>query len=412
MKEISFDDVKALWNRCTTPVMIYVHSPFCESQCTYCVYRGTPGVPRTIESSYYNDYLPNQIRKYYPILDTLDVHSIYFGGGTSNHRGNIEQLRPAFEALKPYIDRGLKEVSIELHMGYEVTEEQIDTLREWGVTTVVLCVQTFNTDLLREKHRYNRFSMDAYWKHVDEVSGLCHKHGLYVGMDLLAFFEDFDTLRQDLSTIIYLFENPPDEVSVAPIYQNRTARNYPSAYTEIVSSLRPLYTPELSIGDNSSVKVIRSFRVPGDISHYTFRNFMDDETSAVWNTSCLGIGSYRNPDKWTFSTINNSYTITEQCMDLSEEPRYYLNRGVSFWDKCRNIIDALERECNYCDPPYDFILRVRNNPELHPYTDTRDESVYFGFDNCCDSELTKRLSDWIRGLSPEAVRDLECRPKG
>lgn len=410
MKEISFEEVKSYWEKCTTPTMVYIHSPFCESQCTYCVYRGKPGVPKVIEDQYFQEYLPNQIRKYYPVLDKLDVHSVYFGGGTPNHRGDIEHLRPAIEALKPYIDKGLVEMTIELHMGYEVTEEQIKTLKEWGFTTVILCVQTFDTELLKKKHRLCNFSDMMYWKHVDEVSCFCKRNGLFVGMDLLGFFDNF-VLKSDLEIIKHSFEFPPEEVTIAPIYQDRTEENYPKIYKDVVSILKPMYKPDLNLEDNKTVKVIRYFQ-DLNTDRYSFTEFLEDETAATWNVSCLGIGSYNNSDKWTFSNINQAYTITEHCTDVNEEPKYFLNRSISFWDKCRNVIDAFEKQCNYNDPPWGFCVSVRNNPNRHRYVDSQDESVFFSYDGCGDNpKLAKKLFQWLKQMNDLDVKNLECRKR-
>ena len=410
MKEISFDEVKSYWEKCTTPTMVYIHSPFCESQCSYCVYRGRPGVPKVIEDQYFQEYLPNQIRKYYPVLDKLDIHSMYFGGGTPNHRGDIEHLRPTVEALKPYIDRGLTEMTIELHMGYEVTERQIKTLKEWGFTTVILCTQAFDTDVLKKKHRLCNFKKDEYWRHVDEVSGLCKKYGLFTGMDLLEFSNSSE-LESDLGTVQNSFKFPPDEITIAPLYQSRTEESYVNVYRKIAETLNSSYIPDLDIENNKSVKVIRFFKNP-DSGRYLFKEFLEDETAFVWNVSCLGIGSYNNIDKWTYSNINQSYTITEHCTDIEEEPKYFLNRSISFWDKCRNIIDAFEEQCNYNDPPWGFSISMKNNPERHRFTDSQDESIFFGYDNCGGNiTLAENLFRWLKKMKDSDVRKLECKER-
>ena len=413
MREISFEEVKELWDRCTTPVMVYIHSPFCEQRCSYCVYRGMPGVPKDIEERYFSEYLPHQIEKYYPVLDTLSIRSFYFGGGTPNHRGDIEHLRPVVEALRPYTE-DIEEMAIELHMGYEVTYEQLKTLKDWGFTTIILCAQTFNTEVLKTKNRLCQFEGDSYWQHIDKVSGWCKELGIQTGMDLMYFPKDpsgLETLKSDLKIITEKFSNPPDEVTVAPFYEDRNEDNFAQIYAESVEGLAPLYSPHLNMEKNKSCKVIRFFQGEKYRFMYSFIPFLEDGTSISWGVSTLGIGSYNNLDKWTFSNINQTYTLVEECTSIEEEPKYVLTKEISFWDKCRNIIDFMEEACCHNDPPSEFCLHIKNNPETDLYKIQEDNSVYFGFSNNQNQVLGNILVRTISSLGEEGVREIELRKR-
>ena len=411
MREISFDEVGSYWSKCSTPVMVYVHSPFCENVCSYCVYNGTSGVATNTENRYFEEYLPRQIKKYYQILDKLNIHSMYFGGGTPNHKGQISQLRPAIEALRPYIYKGLEEMTIELHMGYEVTRDQIHTIKEWGFTTVILCVQTFDIDVLKTKNRLCRFSSsDDYARHIDEVSSWCHEEGLQVGMDLMCFLDmdsSYSVMEKDL-TYIHSMSNLPDEVTIAPVYQNRTGENFSKTYDLLFTGLTDLYDIESSRNVTSYVKVIRFFKKGISAERlYTFKKFLDDGDSPSWNNSCLGIGSYKNKNKGVYSNINSIYTIVESCDDPSDEPCYILTREVSFWDKCRNVIDFFERECEYRNPPVNFTVSIKNSPSKDNFHISEDDSVYFEYSSCFNEELGTKLSSKIRSMTEEDIKLME-----
>lgn len=394
-------------------MMVYVHSPFCESICSYCVYNGTSGVDTDIENRYFEEYLPRQIEKYYPILDKLNIHSMYFGGGTPNHKGQISQLEPAIEALRPYIDKGLEEMTVELHMGYDVTRKQIHTLREWGFTTVIICVQTFDIDVLKAKNRLcGFFSSDEYAKHIDKVSSWCHEEGLQVGMDLMCFLDmdsSYSVMKKDLM-YIHNMTSLPEEVSIAPIYQNRTGENFSKTYDLLLSGLTDLYNIEYSKGSSSFMKIIRFFKkgIPTD-RLYTFEMFLDDGDNFSWNVSCLGIGSYKNKNKGVYSNIDSTYTIVESCNDPSDEPHYFLTREVSFWNKCRNVIDFFERECEYRNPPLNFTISIKNSPNKNNFHISEDDSVYFEYSVCLNEELGTKLSSKIRSMSEEDIKLMELK---
>lgn len=416
MTEISFEEVKSLWQKCTTPVMVYIHSAFCESRCSYCVYRGDINCDRETEKEYFYNYLPRRIREYYPILDTLDLSVLYFGGGTPNHRGDIEHLRPSIEALRPYMNK-FKEVVLELHMGYETTEEQIKQLKNWGFTTIILCTQTFDVDMLRKKHRLCGFNNEEYINHIDNISGLCKKYGLYTGMDLMFYPEEeegAEVLENDMLSFASL-ENPPDEVTLATNYDTKTEKNFEDIARVYSENLPKEYFCELEpIRAFRETRVIRMYRYPKPNNFYTFTRYLDDQEAFVSDTSCLGIGSFQNIDKDTFSDINGIYTLIERTENL-KETKFYLLRKISYWDKVRNIIDFFEDYNHYRNPPRDTVFSFINNPRsITCHENSSDRTIEVRYDNKDNiTDFSKRMRDLFIDFSenPEKLEKIQLKPR-
>ena len=127
MREIKFEEIKELWKTNPYPVMMYIHSPFCKTNCTYCVYRGTTKYNEDEYNKYYYEYLPSQIDKYKEIIDSQYIPYCYFGGGTPSINGTLDHLIPTFEKIK---DLKFKEKTIELHTGWEITDDQLKILKK------------------------------------------------------------------------------------------------------------------------------------------------------------------------------------------------------------------------------------------------------------------------------------------
>ena len=418
MREIDFNEVKEIWKKNVSPIGVYIHSAFCESTCSYCVYKGVQSNEET-ESWYYNEYLPNQIKRYQEVLDKQEIQSFYFGGGTPNHRGSIEQLTPSMELLNPYIARS-KEAAIELHMGYEIPEEQIIKLKEWGVTTVILCTQTFDTDILHKEHRIVHFNSEDYKKHVDRVSGLCRKYGIKTGMDLLCFAdypEGMKVTQSDIDTILS-FENPVDEVSISLLYQERTVDTSSKFLEEVYEKFRNSlkYRPEVPPSFFKIMKNVRFFKNDINMENFfSFVKFLEDSESFVYDVSTLGIGSFCNPFKQTFSNINQVVTILEKCLGYKQEPKYFIAREISYWDKVRNSIDFLEDFCKGQNPPRDIEFVFKNCPLQNLYKDTQDEPIFLGFNVCKNRKFGEELNREFKRLEADNLKllaEIQLKKRG
>lgn len=343
MREISFNDVKKMWNVNKYPVHLYIHSPYCKSICSYCAYKGN--LLDDGFDNYFNNVLPQEISNYREIIDKQKIQCIYFGGGTPNFKLDLSNLDACFEAIR---DIPCKEKAIELHMGIEITDETINKLKNEGFTTVILCQQTFNEDLLKSQNRISTKN------DIKELIKKFHEKGINCGVDLIAFVNSpVEILISDVKRVL---DAEPDEVSIAPLYQNREKAveinqvNFREVYD--------LFKEKGMIPDNvitnvtwSACKVFRWYNPSLWTGHYltqktsgffSFVSGLDDGIIDFPNyTSVLGIGSFNNKIKKTFSSINCQYFYCENFDGT--ETKYFLLRNKSFYNIMREMIDWMER---------------------------------------------------------------------
>ena len=346
MREIKFEEIKELWKTNPYPVMMYIHSPFCKTNCTYCVYRGTTKYNEDEYNKYYYEYLPSQIDKYKEIIDSQYIPYCYFGGGNTSINGTLDHLIPTFEKIK---DLKFKEKTIELHTGWEITDDQLKILKKHNFTTIILCVQSFDKNFLKKVNRCNFFSND-----VDSLIGKIHKLDMNVGMDLMVLPDiSIDSIKNDLE-VLNSFKNIPDEISINLDYRQRDNNTFTElynllAYDPFLKSNMKTQIKDFTIEYLMNCKSCRFFSYKGlslknKDKFYAFDCYMEEGISSREGTATLGIGSYKNMDKWTYSNCGK-YSYFEKCTNLDEEPEYYLTKELSFYDKVRNLLDWMESVC-------------------------------------------------------------------
>ena len=347
LKEISFEDIKNIWKNNNTPIGIYIHSPWCKTNCTYCVYNGRISDFDKEGDKYFKEFLPKEIDKYLPIINENVVQSIYFGGGTPNYRGDLDQLIPSFEKLK---DIKCAEKTIELHTGWKITDDQLKLLQSYGFTTIILCVQTFDKNLLAEVNRYHEYD-----NNVEELIQKIHQLDMNVGMDFLYFPKKSSCTENDLN-ILSSFKENPDEITFSTIYKDKninSVRDFLSIMRRsqliekgMIPYVGDIYTTnEQSIKDLetlvSRTKCFRLFtkaglRMLNNKKLYSFIDYLEE----IQSPPLIGIGGYRNPAEWVYSGVGG-YRYHTEIMNL-DNPKYILDSELSFWDKIRNLVDWAE----------------------------------------------------------------------
>jgi oxygen-independent coproporphyrinogen-3 oxidase len=141
---------------------IYIHIPFCRSRCSYCdfatgAYEGqlaeryvcalTKEIA-TFEHAPEATHLPHAVRR----AASLDVDTIYFGGGTPSllAPAQVERiLRAVHERFRVAADA---EVTLELNPG-TVTAETVAGFRAAGINRASFGLQTFDDEQLRRLGR-------------------------------------------------------------------------------------------------------------------------------------------------------------------------------------------------------------------------------------------------------------------
>ena len=130
------------------PAGVYIHIPFCKSQCSYCdfatdIYRDAAWVKR------YVDALCAEIGRWVPVEGgTHNADTIYFGGGTPSllKPSQVERILNAVKERFTIADDS--EITMEMNPA-TVTPETLAGYRQLGVNRASFGVQTFNDRALK-----------------------------------------------------------------------------------------------------------------------------------------------------------------------------------------------------------------------------------------------------------------------
>lgn len=350
-KIVSFKKIEKLWETNRVPTQIYIHSAFCESICKFCIYKG--GLLHSKNSlsynRYFNDYLPSQWDKYSSIISKNKIQGIYFGGGTPNTEEDLANLKPIFDKMR---NVDCVEKTIELHFGLPITDKTIEVLAKEKFNTALICIQTFNKDILKEENR-----VSAADNNLDEIIGKLHQSNINVGIDLIIFKGHSDQIVHDVEQLM-LLKNKPDEITILHQIEHGS-RDFtekhplPSEYrAQLIKLTAPFYKGHVGTGNDSFTFVKEDKVSIFDKSFFSFRKYQmavpDNFRSLIGIGSLKTIGhrSYskigrniyfenynvsKNKVNYTLYTVPSSKEIIKRAIDHIEiDPIFYDNSLIEF----------------------------------------------------------------------------------
>ena len=191
--------------------LLYIHSPFCVRQCSFCIHKGhVVKINGTVYNKYFKEYVPNLIEFYKPVLLERIPDSAYFGGGTSSVM-TPEVMRNILSKIPNFKD--IKEKMFECNMML-LTDEKINILKEYNFTHVSFGVQTFDETILKKNNRVN-FNKTRIKEMVSKLQNM----GIYVNCDLMTFIDNKDetdiigTINDFITMANYV---KPNKISLYP----------------------------------------------------------------------------------------------------------------------------------------------------------------------------------------------------
>lgn len=211
-KEVVLDILlKNVKERKDKKFFLYIHSPFCVRQCSFCMHKGRlVKINDGVYSKYFKEYLPGLIEFYKPVLLERTPNAVYFGGGTSSVM-TAEVMRDIFSRIPNFKD--IKEKMFECNM-ILLNDEKINILKEYNFTHISFGIQTFNEAILKKNNRSN-FSKQKIKEVVSKLQSL----GFFVNCDLMTFIDNED--ESDISDTIndlFIMSNyiKPNRISLYP----------------------------------------------------------------------------------------------------------------------------------------------------------------------------------------------------
>jgi oxygen-independent coproporphyrinogen-3 oxidase len=133
---------------------LYIHIPFCQTLCWYC------GCNRVINKNQdvgeqYVDYLLKEWEIYLAKLNTFEVASLHFGGGTPNFL-KAEYLEKLLSKMAETFVKENFIGSVEIDPR-TVTQEQLDIFKKYGFSRISMGIQDFDEGVQKAINRIQPF---------------------------------------------------------------------------------------------------------------------------------------------------------------------------------------------------------------------------------------------------------------
>jgi len=371
-QQVDLPFIQRQWQGVDHDIHVYVHSPFCQSICKYCAYKGV--IPRNDElERFYREYLPQRIDDYGDVLSSTHIRSYFFGGGTPSLM-TPEMMEANFSRIPNF--KNVESKLMEVHPA-SWSEEKIDVLQAYNFNTIIVGIQTFNEALLKQQNR-----VVTPPEEVEKLVRCAKSRGLTVLCDLMVYMEapsreSIANFQNDLKIISgfgvdeisananynYVFSEGTvfgfggttiDEAFIAALRQfldeNPQFRWLPETFRdrEDEEEVSPASMDDYKCG----AKVMRLVRKSISARDFFNRVFpqldaMDELKAGTGghDSSVLGLGSFRNPCKNTFSIIGRDLEYIEvNSGDFI--PRYYVvyddARQRSFGEQVKHFLDSIE----------------------------------------------------------------------
>lgn len=176
--------------------LAYVHVPFCETRCLYCMFYQNPYQEEAVHA-----YAGKLIGEFEQWADknaqkSAPIHAVYFGGGTPT-AFSPEDLKRVLLALKKNLPLANDcEITIEGRI-HNFTDEKMEAALEGGANRFSLGVQTFNSAVRQSVQRVD--GRDAI---IERLNQLCSYDDAAVVIDLIYGFpgQTMQVWQDDLAT--------------------------------------------------------------------------------------------------------------------------------------------------------------------------------------------------------------------
>lgn len=176
--------------------LAYIHVPFCETRCLYCMFYQNPYSAEA--SSHFAQKLIREIELWRDKAAQKEgpVHAVYFGGGTPTAL-EPEDLKAVLGAVKKHLPLANDcEITLEGRI-HNFTDEKMEAALEGGVNRFSLGVQTFNDEVRRSMMRVD--GRDAI---ISRLEKLASYDEAAVVIDLIYGFpgQTMDAWEDDIRT--------------------------------------------------------------------------------------------------------------------------------------------------------------------------------------------------------------------
>ncbi|OGN64846.1 MAG: hypothetical protein A2888_00485 [Chlamydiae bacterium RIFCSPLOWO2_01_FULL_28_7] len=278
---------------------LYFHIPFCLKKCPYCQFYST--IYNKNEKDILIDAILKHINIYKNILDSRNIVSIYFGGGTPSllDSKDIEKILNFLTISKNC------EITIEANPDFLKTEK-IKDLKNSGINRLSIGAQTFNDSLLKKIGR----------THSSEKTKEIILEAFKIGFENISIDLMYDLPNENLIK----FENSLNEIKKLPI-------SHVSLYNLVIEENTPFFKIKNKlkkiIPDNEeSLKILNhavNFLSENNFKRYEISAFSKNNKISIHNMGYwtqrefLGLGpsAFSYFENKRFKNISNTKKYSE-----------------------------------------------------------------------------------------------------
>lgn len=300
---------------------LYVHIPFCKNMCPFCPYNRIKFDKNLVKS--YLKALLWEIEKYHSRLGTIEVSSIYIGGGTPTNL--LDELGIIIEKLdEKFIITG--NICVETNPE-DINKKVTNKLTRYGVDLISLGVQSFDNRYLKLLGR--KYEADILAPAIDLVLSSNFKT---VNLDLM-FALPGQTLwdvKRDLDRGI---QSGADQITVYPLFC------FPYSTVGKYKKLKKVKMPNI-ITRRRMYKLIHDhFSHQGfqRVSVWGFKRGSAPRYSSVTRDSYIGLGAgagshvaggfYLN----TFSVYDYIKACSSGCLPVALKMDFTQTMSIFYW---------------------------------------------------------------------------------
>ena len=231
-------------NKNKTPLVIYIHVPFCRSKCQYCDFYSMTAKDDNLLDGYL-DAVCDHIKESGALAPNYKVDTIYFGGGTPSFFG-ADGLATILTAIRRHFDVDQHaEITFEANPD-SISDKLLSRLRAEGFNRCSLGIQSDNDEMLRKLGRPHTYAQAVNAFHRIRRAGFHN-----VSVDLMYGLPG-QTLQNWLDTLDNVLRLNPEHISCyglkveegTPFYDYKDYLNLPDddvqadMYTAATETLR------------------------------------------------------------------------------------------------------------------------------------------------------------------------------
>lgn len=178
-------------------LLLYVHLPFCISECLFC-----NSFPHKADRKVQKDYLQNVLKEVellsnQGIFEGKKARCIYFGGGTPTSFSNHD-IKLILDAITSSIDLSDNcSITSEAHPATLADKKRVGELGAIGITRLSIGCQTFDQSILLRCNRKNTENQ------IVRIVEDAHNAGISINIDMMTGLpgQTIDSVKRDLAIL-------------------------------------------------------------------------------------------------------------------------------------------------------------------------------------------------------------------